>query len=338
MTGLLQTQKTPVGQATTLLREDGTTEVCEVVPGGAPIGAGTSGVWFVDKSAPAGGNGSIDSPFNLFGDAFTAADAAVVASGLPQVIWVTPGPYAEPPQSSATGGFTLTVVGWNIAGDIALTPDTAPTLPSITFTGAGVLCVNLVGCNIGSVDVATGEVTLTSTIASGVTCDVLKARDSQFGVAGWTATTSADISNCVLGAGAGVSALATIRNCPQPAAPVNITGSVNIDAFTNAWQQITASVVLQVIDKPAQFSVGVVVPAVGAGNVDYVDTVLGGELATAPTDTPVTGNPHADLAAAGAGGGFINCRMSAPGTVRCAFIGPIAGGLTLFTFTVQRQP
>jgi hypothetical protein len=299
-----------------------------------------SAIYFVDQFAAAGGNGSIGAPFNTFSAAFAAAAADATTTFRPQVIWCVPASYAaEGPQTSAVAGFVLTVVGWNLGGDIAQVPATGPTLPNIQLTGAGTIGANLVGCNIGTLDVATGEVTLASgSVAATVTCDVLKARDSQTGAGGWTATTSADFSNCALGAGAGVTPSATIRNCPQPSAPVAITGSVDIDAFTNAWQAITATVTLSVVDKPAQFSGGVVVPAVAAGNVGYVDTVLGGELATAPTDTPITANPHADLVAAGAGGGFINCRMSAPGTVRCAFLGPLAGGNVVFTFTVQRQP
>ena len=341
MSGYLRTIESQAGQTIGLIRENGQVEDCSIVDASStPIGGSGPGLYFVDKNAAAGGNGSILSPFNTFAAAFAAAASDATTTARPQAIWCTPGTYAaEPPQASAVAGFVLTVVGWNIGGDIAQVPDTGPTLPNIQLTGAGTIGVNLVACNIGTVDVATGEVTLSSgAVASTVTCDVLKALDSGVGAGAWTATTSADFSNCVLGGGIGTAGLATFRNCPQPALPVNVTGAVQIDAFTNAWQAITASTTLQVIDKPAQFSGPVVVPAVIAGSVGYVDTVLGGELTATPQDTPITANPHADLAAAGVGGGFINCRVSAAGTVRCAFLGPIAGGNVVFTFALLRQP
>lgn len=337
MSGLLLSIETPVGQTIGLIRENGQVEDCTVVPGsaGGGVGGAASALYFVDKNAAAGGNGSIGAPFDTFAAAFAAAAADATTTFRPQTIWVTPGTYAaEGPQTSAVGGFVLTVVGWNNGGDIAQVPDTGPTLPNIQLTGAGTIGVNLVACNIGTVDVATGEVTLSSgTVASAVTSDVLKATDSQLGAGGWTATTSADFSNCVMGAGAGVSALATFRNCPQPSAPVVVTGAVQIDAFTNAWQAITASTTLTVLGRPGQATVSVVVPAVLAGQVGYVDTVLTGELAALATAAPIVGNPTADLVAAGAGGGYVNSRVSAPGTVRSAFLGPLAGGAVNFTFS-----
>lgn len=335
MTGFLQTIESPVGQTIGLIRENGQIEDCAVVatPGGGGIGGAVSALYFVDKNAAAGGTGSIGSPFNTFADAFTAASADSATTFRPQTIWVTPGAYAEPPQTSAVGGFQLTVVGWNIGGDISLVPDVAPSLPNIALTGAGTTLLNLVGCNIGTAEATTGEITLQNSIASAVTCDVLKATDSQVGAAAWTATTSADFTNCVVGSGGGTTALATFRNCPQPAAPLVVTGAVQIDAFTNAWQSITASTTLTVINRPGRATVSVVVPAVLAGQVGYVDTVLTGELAALAADSPIVGNPTADLVAAGAGGGFVNCRVSAPGTVRSAFIGPLAGGASNFTFS-----
>lgn len=340
MPGLLETLKTPLGQTVSVIREDGTVEPCLVVPGGnSPIGGAGSSLYFVDHHAAATGNGSIVAPFLTFAEAFTAAAADALASGRPQTIWVTPGLYAEPPQTSAVGGFQLTCVGWNIGGDIAAVPNVGPTLPNISLTGLGTTLLNLVGVNIGAVSVATGEITLQNTVASAaVTCDVLKALNSQVGAAAWTATTSAELTNCVLGGGAGTTALAIIRNCPEPAAPVPITGSVQIDAFTNAWNKVTATVAKTVIDRPAQITLSVVVPAVAAGNVGYVDTNLTGELANLPADSPIVGAPQVDLVAAGAGGGFINCRTAALGIVRCAFLGPLAGGAVNFTFCGLRLP
>jgi hypothetical protein len=77
----------------------------------------------------------------------------------------------------------------------------------------------------------------------------------------------------------------------------------------------------------------IVVPAVAAGEVGYVTTDFVGDLATLATDSPILANPTADLVNAGAGGGFINARMSDTGSVRCAFVGPLAGGAVDFVFT-----
>lgn len=80
-------------------------------------------------------------------------------------------------------------------------------------------------------------------------------------------------------------------------------------------------------------TVSVTVPAVAAGSVDYVNvSMTGTRLADLTTAESVVANPQTDLVAAGAGGGFINARVSATGTVRCAFIGPLAGGAANFSF------
>jgi hypothetical protein len=339
MTGLLQTIETSVGQTIGLIRENGQVEDCTVVPGGASIGGAASAVYFVDQGAAAGGNGSIGAPFNTFAAAFAAAAADATTTFRPQVIWCVPASYAaEGPQTSAVAGdgFVLTVVGWNIG--IAQVLATGPTLPNITLTGAGTIGVNLVGCNIGTLAVATGEVTLASgSVAATVTCDVLKARDSQLGAGGWTATTSADFSNCQMGAGAGVSPSATFRNCPQPSAPVVVTGAVLLDGYTAAWSAISGTTTA-VANGSRSEVISVVVPAVVAGSVGYVDVTMVGALATVPADAPVYGAPQVDLVAAGVGGGFINCRAAALATIRCAFLGPLAGGAVNFTFGTPALP
>jgi hypothetical protein len=87
------------------------------------------------------------------------------------------------------------------------------------------------------------------------------------------------------------------------------------------------------IGVPLPTTISVVVPAVLAGQVGYVDVLTAGtRLAGILAATPIAGNPTADLVAAGAGGGFLNCRVSATGTIRCAFVGPLAGGASNFSF------
>ncbi len=91
---------------------------------------------------------------------------------------------------------------------------------------------------------------------------------------------------------------------------------------------------LSVVDAAGlQETLSIVVPAVLAGEVGYVTTDFVGDLATLLVDSPILANPTADLVNAGAGGGFINARMSDTGSVRCAFVGPLAGGAVDFVFS-----
>lgn len=84
------------------------------------------------------------------------------------------------------------------------------------------------------------------------------------------------------------------------------------------------------------FRLSVIVPAVLAGQVDYVNKA-DVQLACMQEEQPILVNPTADLVAAGAGGGFINARMVNDGGIikcRLAFLGPLAGGASNFMFTV----
>ncbi len=79
----------------------------------------------------------------------------------------------------------------------------------------------------------------------------------------------------------------------------------------------------------------VVVPALAAGALGYVDVNLSGtNLVGITTTDPIIVNPTADLVAAGAGnGGLLSARISALNTCRLAFIGTLAGGSVNFKFT-----
>lgn len=80
-------------------------------------------------------------------------------------------------------------------------------------------------------------------------------------------------------------------------------------------------------------TVSVVVPAVAAGSVGYVDVSMAGtRLSDLTVGEPVVANPTADLVAAGVGGAYVAARVSALGTVRMAFLGPLAGGAVNFNF------
>jgi hypothetical protein len=80
-------------------------------------------------------------------------------------------------------------------------------------------------------------------------------------------------------------------------------------------------------------TVSVTVPAVAAGAVGYVNVSLAStRLSDVAVGENIVAQPTADLVAAGAGGAYANARVSSTGTVRLAFIGPLAGGASNFNF------
>jgi hypothetical protein len=80
-------------------------------------------------------------------------------------------------------------------------------------------------------------------------------------------------------------------------------------------------------------TVVVPVPLVLAGAVGYAAVAMaaGTRLADLVLNEGVVANPQAQIVAAGVGGGFINARVSAPGTVEFAFLGPVPAGNVDFT-------
>jgi hypothetical protein len=81
-------------------------------------------------------------------------------------------------------------------------------------------------------------------------------------------------------------------------------------------------------------SVNVNVPNIGAaGNVQYVNVSMAGtRLADLAVGEGVVANPSTQLIAAGAGGGYINCRVQAVGVVECTFVGPLTAAVVPFNF------
>jgi len=92
------------------------------------------------------------------------------------------------------------------------------------------------------------------------------------------------------------------------------------------------------LDASLSITLSVVVPAVAADAVGYVDTTLVGTALEGffAVGDPVVVNPTTDLVAAGAGGGLLNARISAANTLRCAFVGALAGGAADFTVSRAR--
>lgn len=129
-------------------------------------------------------------------------------------------------------------------------------------------------------------------------------------------------------------ASATVNGCVLN--DLAVVGELQIDT-TSYQQAINGNAVtfatLVFTDAPLSITLSVVVPAVAADAVGYVDTTLVGTALEGKLEvgSPVVVNPQSDLVAAGAGGGFINARISATNTLRCAFNGALAGGAANFT-------
>lgn len=94
------------------------------------------------------------------------------------------------------------------------------------------------------------------------------------------------------------------------------------------------AIAVRVPDGLLRGTISVVVPAIAAStDVDYADvSTVGTPLEGVDVGDVVLANPTADLVAAGAGGGFLNCRVSAANTIRLTFRGVLAGGASDFIF------
>jgi len=93
------------------------------------------------------------------------------------------------------------------------------------------------------------------------------------------------------------------------------------------------------IGAPIRASVSVNVPAVLAGSLNYISTTLVGtplEGYVTAANQPIVVTPESDTGgAAGVGvGGLLNAYADAADSIRCAFIGGLAGGAANFTVTV----
>lgn len=295
-------------------------------------------MWFVDAGtslATAAQNGSIGAPFKTFAQAIAAAQADFTAHTRDQAIIVASADYSAEALQTLTldAGHTLTIAGWATPIGFNLSQ---PSLPQLALADGSLVTdgVAWIGVATPQVDVPLGSIAAIGTYFQSVNVGD-KFRGSLCQLQGGTVATSVELDNSTFGNF--TTATAHIRSCRQFGVAL-ITGDVTIDDYTNAWGTVTATGTLTVFGKLAQERVSVVVPAVLVGQVGYVDTNFVAQLAATPTNAPVSGNPTDDLVAAGAGGGFINCRMSANGVVRCAFVGPLAGGAVDFVFSALQNP
>lgn len=305
-----------------------------IAAGGALLAA----VWFVDLNtsvALADQTGAIGAPFATANQGFAAAQADATANVLrPQVIVFTSGDYSAEAVPPALD-YPVTLTCWrdmcpNQGADAFPQPIGLAVLNGITSTADLIYQ----GVYFSGSAVTAANVTMRGAFTNQLTtCESFKAyAGSQFGDL-VTTVNGADIDNCVLPASitVAVGQRCRIRNCTQTAACA-VTGDLELDGYSNSFQTITATGLTLVDERQARETVSVVVPAVLAGSVGYVSTALVAELQFLPQFAPVVGNPQADLVAAGAGGGFVNCWADAVGSVRCSFVGPLAGGAVNFTF------
>jgi hypothetical protein len=217
-------------------------------------------------------------------------------------------------------------------------------LPAITYANPlfiqGALCVGSIsGGEIFLVDtqIADNGSTVTSgtnitlrnviiyVVSGGVPGSVFTADSALFNAPIHFGGTAANMSNCRFSG-------LTVFTFTGAAGVLTLDGSTYASFLATGSSVVNGTVV--VLNSLLRARISVVVPAILAPGVDYVDvSTVGTALAGIAANAPVTANPTADLAAAGAGnGGFINARVSAANTIRCAFLGTLAGGAVDFVF------
>lgn len=337
MSGFLKTIETQAGQTIGIIRENGQIEDCSIVDPALVLGNALSGAWFVDKATTvplADQTGTISAPFATLTQAIAAAQADYTASVRSQTIYTVPGDYqAEGLQTIAMLGQTLALVNWQQATNF-------PTvlLPAFNVTGE----LSLIGVEINAAVTCTGSIFAQRGVVTGLcTSGDLKAYNFSVFSGGGVVTGTAFFDASVPSGVWTITGRAVLTACPIDTLPFTVTGAVQLDAYTAAIARVGGLITgtsVQVFCNPTQETLSIVVPAVLAGQVGYVTTAFAGNLVACPQDAPIVANPTADLVAAGAGGGFINARVSAAGSVRCAFVGPLAGGAVDFTFAALMFP
>lgn len=325
-------------------------------PGG---GVRMTSVRFADVNAPAGGNGSIGRPFNTIQ---AAVDSFGPTPPVNALVVASAGDYSLE-GTIALGAVSLT--GWLQGADRGFTVAVAALTCSSGGSGQttlnGIFCAGTVTFPEGGIAFLIG---VSSFIAGniGVPGDVVNAVQgvdfTNSAIFGDINTTGSILLNDCEMQSQNLRVLTTTTAGTQiqctditwlsiptfawPNAGVEtLPGNVTCDGFSaQPLYQAPATLThaqIVVLDNAQRATVNVTVPAVAAGNVGYANVDLTGTLLeTMQPNDPVLVNPHSDLAAAGAGGGFINARMTTtPAEIRLAFIGPLAGGDALFT--VSRQ-
>lgn len=299
--------------------------------------------------APADQNGFIGAPFSSLASAFAAASAIFASDAVMPVLILSPGSYAS---FSTTGG-SEPVILEGLAGAGTPTPptivgnvtaDAGSTLNLVNLdlqaNVTGLVSAKLDHCTVGgNVDAPNVDIIDCPSIAIVENVSILNARYSTLGsINALSLLGSFDF--CTLSDIDAPGASLVIQNCIFTGTNTVTCGALTIDSqsYKRALQRnvtFTLSGALTFSDQPLSATISIVVPAVAADAVGYVNTSLVGTPLEDLFDTndPVLVNPQSDLVAAGAGGGFINARISAANTLRTAFNGALAGGAANFTVT-----
>lgn len=298
--------------------------------------------YFVDPATPvalANQTGNIEAPFA------TLAQALAVASGDAQ-IWSVPGDYSaegalvistsigclSPISNLAWQGIYSNAI-WSVASGVTAL---GYKLQLIGSTG-GVNCTDVSSraildtCWLSQL-IGLGFGDLTNCRVDNV-CDIgrLLARNSVLGCA--INVTGTDVQ--FLGCDFGDSVVLTFLNAPGVAS----FDGPSLSAFFERGCSIVNGVIARYEATPPHASVPIVVPAVLAGSLDYVSTSLvgtplAGYITAANQSIIVT--PESDIGSGpGVGiGGLLYAYADGADSVRCAFIGGLAGGAANFTITV----
>ncbi len=123
------------------------------------------------------------------------------------------------------------------------------------------------------------------------------------------------------------------------------TMSMSLNNVLNGHQTVTAETLAGIVRAVNVSGIptlqttitGVTVPGVAAGSVGYVNVSMAGtRLADLAVGEGVVVCAKADIMAAGVGGGMLQPRVQATGSVRLGFVGPVTTGS--FDFTFYRAP
>ena len=315
----------------------GTTEVqCTPATASGGGGAPLSNVRFVNQGTTVpvpDQDGSATAPFSTIAAGITALHAAFPpgGGGTPTLL-ITPADYRA---EGALTPINVSLIGWgNLSENVQV--------GTLSF-GLELVSMSFVSCD---------SVTATGTVVC-VSCEFiggfsggggLELLDSTFNGNFNSAGGEFFCEDSSVGNGTFTCGSLTLKN----SFIVNVTdvigATVSLQGGLSAWSWHHASPAIDLsggatltdveVDCATAF-LQITVPALASGALGYatVDTT-GTELDGIDVNDVVVANAHSDLAAAGAGnGGLINARVSALNTIRCAFVGALAGGGTSFAFS-----
>lgn len=321
-----------------------------------------SSVLFVDggNTGAATPNGSIGAPFRTIQ---AAIDAASDSLSICTSIYIAPGTYADAVNAGskfvALIGLVVPSEDRGVLINNTVNANTDLFLQNLILAGA-VTCtaLTMLDCQMSEADISGANAVISSstngnntffslvnvTMSGGLTL-------TRMNLQGNVEADAILIDGCVFEAvaqtitansSASGTDICTVLNSRKSEAGNVVTfvcsvegGNLAVDTFSNQYMNnnvATTFTLIRVLGALAEETISVTVPAVAAGNVGYANVTAVAGLKGITTADVVDGNPTEDLVTAGAGGGYINCRVSGNDTIRCAFVGPLAGGASNFRF------